>query len=352
LSEVVGLGNGVDTINVTNGLSTFTLSGSYSMATNGSLVGAQINIASVAYHIASVTSGTTGTLTAVYTGTTNSAAAVNIPSGQGTGTWLLAYKASDGSCAVWNTYAGTIAATGSFASGTLDSGCYGMYLHDSRGYEDMVYTEVSGASTGVNCGYTSNFWKVGTLHDVACTGTVTGGSSLCAGHEAHGYHDGIFTNNPNFFKMAPENANSTTPFAPFGSNPPGGRAVNCEDHFSWNNATKGDTEPLVGSTANDNYSASSTGSSWTAPGQNENYILTQAGTMIRPGHNFILGPGNGVGCGSTDVGPFDYYFNAGQAIGAISQDGRLWVFSSSMLGQLGTDVDSHTREDDFVVKLQ
>jgi hypothetical protein len=74
--------------------------------------------------------------------------------------------------------------------------------------------------------------------------------------------------------------------------------------------------------------------------------------MIRPGHNFILGPGNGVGCGSTDVGPFDYYFNAGQAIGAISQDGRLWVFSSSMLGQLGTDVDSNTRADDFVVKLQ
>jgi hypothetical protein len=52
------------------------------------------------------------------------------------------------------------------------------------------------------------------------------------------------------------------------------------------------------------------------------------------------------------VGPFDYYFNAGQAIGAISQDGRLWVFSSSMLGQLGTDVDSNTRADDFVVKLQ
>jgi hypothetical protein len=306
----------------------------------------------VAYHIASVTSGTTGTLTAVYTGTTNSAAAVNIPSGQGTGTWLLAYKASDGSCAVWNTYAGAIAATGSFASGTLDSGCHGMYLHDSRGYEDMVYSEVSGASTGVNCGYTSNFWKVGTLHDVACTGTVSGGSSLCAGHEAHGYHDGVFTNNPGFFKMTPENANSSTPFASFGSNPPSGGAVNCEDHFSWNQATLGDTQPIVGSSANNNYSTSGTGSSWTAPGQNENWILTQSGTMIRPGHNFILGPGNSAGCGTTNVGPFDYYFNAGQSIGAVSQDGRLWVFNSSMLGQLGIDVDGNTRADDFVLELQ
>jgi len=360
-SEVAGLNSGTDTISVTNGSAAFSVSGSYALATNGSLVGAVIKIGSplVAYTIASVGSSTTGTLTAVYTGTTNSAAAVAIPGGQGTGTWVLAYKQSDGSCAVWNTYAGTIAATGSFASGTLDSGCHGMYIHDLRGYEDMVYDEVSGASTGVNCGYASQFWKVGTTHGVSCTGTVTGGANLCEGHEAHGYHDGVFTSNPSFIKFAPENASSSTPFAPFGSNPPSGGAVNCEDHFSWNQATNGDTQSIVGSSANNNYGAvtgscanPSAGSCWTAPGMNENYILTQSGTMIRPGHNFILGPGNGVGCGTADVGPFDYYFNASEAIGAISQDGRLWVFNSSMLGQLGTDVDGNTRADDFVLELQ
>jgi hypothetical protein len=76
------------------------------------------------------------------------------------------------------------------------------------------------------------------------------------------------------------------------------------------------------------------------------------GTFKRFGHNFILGPNNTAGCGTTNVGPFDTYFTAQNAIGITSQDGRLWVWSSSMLGQLGTDVDGGTRADDFVQLLQ
>jgi hypothetical protein len=62
--------------------------------------------------------------------------------------------------------------------------------------------------------------------------------------------------------------------------------------------------------------------------------------------------GNSAGCGTTNAGPFDFYFNGEEAIGTVSQDGRLWVFNSSMLGQLGLDVDGNTRQDDFVVELQ
>jgi hypothetical protein len=55
-----------------------------------------------------------------------------------------------------------------------------------------------------------------------------------------------------------------------------------------------------------------------------------------------------VGCGTNDVGPFDAYFTAQYAIGAVSQDGRLFSFNSNMLG---TDNENNTRADVFVYYL-
>lgn len=338
LTVTGGSGSGA-TVNVTRGL-----------LTDGSLTNAIIKLGTAdpqaSYTILSNTS-TTVTLSSGYTGTDcQTSCPANIPNGQGTGVYIVAYDKNNGSCSVYNTYTGQVKSTGStFETGPIDSGCHGMYIHDGFLMRDGEYGQWSGASTGTNCGNTSNFWETGTTHAVSCTGTTNTGEPLCAGHNAFGYHNEVAIANPSFYNFPPENADNT------GVSPFGAINGNCENHFSWRNATSGDTEPVIGSSANNNYSTSSSVSSWNSPGQNEVYALTQNGTLIRFGHNFVLGPGNGVGCGTNDVGPFDAYFTAQYAIGAVSQDGRLFSFNSSMLGQLSTDSDGNTRADVFVYYL-
>jgi hypothetical protein len=318
------------------------------LLTDGSLANAVIKLGTsqTSYTISTNTASSV-TLTSGYNGTDcTTSCAATVPSGQGTGVYIIAVNMQNGNCSVYNTYTGQVNSTGSYQTGSIDSGCHNMHIHDGFLMRDGIYGQWSGASTGISCGNTSNFWQTGTTHAVSCTGVNTQGGGICGGHETFGYHNETSINNPNFQNFDPANANSNVPFPIFGSVP-----GSCENHFSWRNATSGDTEPIILSTANNNYSTSSSGSSWIYPGQNEVDALTQGGTLIRFGHNFILGPGNNAGCGTSNIGPFDYYFTAQYAIGSVSQDGRLFSFSSSMLGQLGQDADSHTRSDLFVYYL-
>jgi hypothetical protein len=350
LSTVTGVPAGVDSISVTRGSNAFTISGSSSLPTDGSWINASLTIAGITntYTITSIGSGgMSGTMSPAYSGTTNSAASLSIPGGQGTGVYEVAIQLSPAAAANYNVYTGTVLATGAWSGGTIDSGCSAMHIHDSFMFTDGQYVQISGSNTGVNCGDTSNFWQIGTTHAVSCTAKQSFGGPLCAGHNAFGYHNEVAINNPHFFNFDPADASSTTPIPTFGT-----IDGNCENHFSWRNATAGDTQPIIASSANPNYSSSHSTSSWTYPGQNENVAAMSDGTFKRFGHNFILGPNNTAGCGTTNVGPFDTYFTAQNAIGITSQDGRLWVWSSSMLGQLGTDVDGGTRADDFVQLLQ
>jgi hypothetical protein len=199
------------------------------------------------YTILSNTS-TTVTVSSGYSGADCSISCpANIPNGQGTGTYIVAYDKNNGSCSVYNTYTGQVNSTGStFETGPIDSGCHGMRIHDGFLMRDGIYGQWSGASTGTNCGNTSNFWETGTTHAVSCTGTANTGEPLCAGHNPFGYHNEVAIVNPSFYNFPPENAGHT------GVSPFGAISGNCEDHFSWRNATSGDTEPIIGSSANNN----------------------------------------------------------------------------------------------------
>ena len=349
LSNVTGIKAGIDTISVTNGSNAFTISGP-ALPTDGSMLGAYLTIAGVTntYTITSLASrGTSGTMSPVYSGTTNAAASLSIPGGQGSAVYEVAIQLSPAAAAIYNVFTGIVATSGAWSGGPIDSGCYAMHVHDSFIFTDGQYVQISGASTGVNCGGTSNFWQLGTTHAVSCTGKNASGAPLCGGHNAFGYHNEVGISNPHFSNFDPANASSVSPLPTFGT-----IQGNCETHFSWRNATSGDTEPVIGSSANPNFSSSRSASSWAYPGQNENFALMSDGTLKRFAHNFILGPDNTAGCGTTNVGPFDTYFTAQNAIGITSQDGRFWVWNSSMLGQLGTDRDGGTRADLFVQLLQ
>jgi hypothetical protein len=357
-SAVKPINAGVDTGSVTHGSTAFTLAGPTALLTNGADVYAQIKINGVIYTIATVNSGgMSGTLTTTYAGTTGSGLSIAVLGGQGAGIYLIVVQISPAACQVVNVYTGTSVGTGAWASsgtGTL-SACAGMRIHDTQTGLDGTYLATAGASTGIGCGTGDVFLHVGTVTNVPCTATTTGGESLCGGHEAFGYHNQTTISNPNLFEFAPQNANSGTPFSSYGSVPASGATANCQTHFSWKNATSGDTEPIVWESDNNNYSTSATTSTWGYPTMNEVGAAFSSGTLRRFGHNFILGPGNASGCGTTNIGPFDNLanlFEGADGIGVVSQDGRMWAFPSSMLGQLGKDVKGYTRMDVFVYLLQ
>jgi Bacterial Ig-like domain (group 2) len=357
ISVVKPLAAGVDTAAVTNGSNAFTLSGPTALLTNGSDVYAQIKFnGGATYTIATIAAGgMSGTLTTNYAGATGSGLSVAVIGGQGSGIYLVMVQISPAACQVINTYTGASLGAGAWAStatGTLST-CTGMRVHDTTINDDGTYLATAGASTGIGCGVGEIFQQIGTLTAVACTGTIVGGGNLCGGHDTFGFHNHQTISNPELFEFAPQNASSATPFSSYGSVPPGFPA-NCENHFSWRNATSGDTQPIIVESAQNNFSTSGTTSTWGYPTMNEVLALSSSGGIRRFFHNFILGPGNAAGCGTTNIGPFDSnsLFETQDGIGNVSQDGRLWAFPSSMLGQLGIDAKGLTRTDLFVGLLQ
>jgi hypothetical protein len=360
LSNVQSIGSGAGyTTALTNGATAFSMV-SGTLPTNGSLVDALavLNGINNTYTITSVNgSGTAGTITPAWSGTNGTYSFV-VNGGQGTGVHEFAVQGSwsgtpgassfaPAAAAIYNTYTGMVTASGSATGGAIDSTCTGAHIHDSFGFSGTAYVQISGASTGVNCGNTSIFWNALTTHVVPCTGTTTTGGALCGGHNAFGRNYETGVNNPNYYYFLPANANSVTPYAPFQ-----GAGGGCENHFSWRNDNATDTAAIILASGNNNYGTSGSSSTWTAPYYNEIDALPISGAApIRFAHSFILGPGNGVGCGTINVGPFDPYFTAQYAIGVTSQDGRLFEWSSSMLGNLGTDSAAATRADIFVMAM-
>jgi hypothetical protein len=345
------------TANLTNGSVSFTMA-ACTLPTDGSLVDAAVILGGVNNVYTIIANNAGGGTVAPSWGGANGTFSFVVNGGQGTGLHEFAVHGSwsggvgtgtftPAGAAVYNTYTGSVAASGTASGGTIDSSCRNAHIHDSFGFTGTAYVQISGASTGTNCGDTSIFWNALTNHIVPCTGQTTSSGPLCAGHNTFGRQYEVAVNNPNYYYFLPANAASLTAFPSF-SNATGG----CENHFTWRHANATDTNPVILASANNNYSTSALSSTWTVPYYNEIDALPVNGaTPIRFAHSFILGPGNAAGCGTTNVGPFDAYFTAQNAIGITSQDGRLFEWSSSMLGNLGTDSAAATRADIFVIAL-
>jgi hypothetical protein len=294
--------------------------------------------------------------------------------GQNTGNFMvfLDTTSSPNTCVVYNTgdpaHGSTTAPFGTQTcsgpncpTGSFTPGCQ-FTIHDVFSLQNAAsgsgYVPLStgGQTTGATCVTNKPVWQPYGPGLVQCSVTGTIGGKVCTGgHYSTGYNNISIANNPYLFSFPAANAASGTPLAPFAT-----LNGNCENHFSNSNADVLDSNPIVSSSANNNFSSSSSGSSWTLSGQNEvNIVFPSAigmrlgGTILRVTHNFILGPGNGVGCGNANVGPFDSNanFSAQYAIGDVTQDGSFFWWSSSMLGQLGTDTNGNTASAIFGVRL-
>jgi len=252
--------------------------------------------------------------------------------GQGTGVYVVAYKAGSG-CSTLNTQTGQVGG---------DWGEKGTIIIPDRWTVHNVKISKDGnwlvvATNGClssSCLHGPYFWQIGTTNVYDC-----GEGGLCDGHWTEGYSHWVNNNNTPYTNQVmrlfgqPSSAASLTHSFPVG-------LTGIDQHQSWNNVDPGDSVPFASST-------------WTqttpfpAPWYNEIIAVAAdgSGTTWRFAHSFITANSQS--------------FSTQYAIGSISQDGKFFIFSSDWMGTLGSESGAKTctvgtdcRGDVFVVELR
>lgn len=267
----------------------------------------------------------------------------NKQGGQGTATDVMVYDASSHQCYRYDT---------AHARLCTSAGCAPMSLPDEFTVHE-VYLSLNGKYLRVGVSYcisggcsktsTSHpyFWEVGTTNVTRC---YSGGGANCTGHMVEGYahiyndvgwpHSGkrSFTD-PLSYTLV----NSTPTLSPM-----------TDQHYSNNAADANDTHPYWVTNVQNIHKAfggagcNTSGNIYlgcTFPGPlfGEIFGITQRGNYIRTAHTYNSGASNN--------------FNCQETIGAVSQTGRFFAWSSDWLTTLGKDNNNYNRCDVFIVNL-
>jgi Putative Ig domain len=322
LSGVQGIASGIDTVSVTRGSNAFTVSGSTALRTDGSLSNAQILIAGVTYAIASVSSGgLSGTLTQNYAGASGSRLAMQVPSDQGTGMDVVAYKVGSG-CVHLNT--GTGAITGDFGATGTASTSDRFYIHGVRITPDGSYAVISTARcvAGYSCNTTLGYiWTIGTTTVVP----MCASPNDCGGHAVDGFTH-IANNGASFPQLDTRlYGDSVMPMRVIPST--AWPLTNCgvssliDTHLSWQDVDALDTYPLLVSTTAFGASAQTPGS-YNCPLIDEVFAVDPTnGTIYRFAHTLITG--------------LSWNYGLQNGLGQMSDDGQYFMFGSDWNGTLG-----------------
>ena len=256
--------------------------------------------------------------------------------GQGGVGALYAAAITPNGCQVLNTSTGVITSTGSLPSGTV-SGWVGMTdangftIHNARmaknGSYMVVVPTVSSCSA---CGSDNFFWQIGTTNVVR--NTTSSGGHFTEGNNH--WINAVFGGN---FKIRLFSSLSTA--STVVPTPPSGIVQVFDNHFGWEPGPN-DTNPFCGTSYTTNVPVPN------APWYNEVMCVDPgSGTTYRFAHTFTTAK--------------SHRFNDLQAIGAVSQDGRFYMWSSDWMGTLGSESGASTctvgvdcRGDVFVVELQ
>lgn len=322
LSGVQNIALGVDTISVTQGSNAFTISGPTALRTDGSLANVQIHIDSVIYAIAKVNSGgMSGTLTQTYAGVSGSKLNMNIPSDQGTGMDVVAYKVGSG-CVHFNTGTGVI--TGDFGSTGTATTSDRFYIHGVRVTPDgsAAIISTSKCVPGYSCNTTLGYmWTIGTTTVVP----LCAPPNDCGGHPADGFSH--IANSGAAFPQTDTRlyGNSVLPtrLIPSAVWP----LTNCgistlmDTHLSWQDVDPLDSYPIVITSMAFGASAQTPGS-YNCPLINEVFAIDPTnGTTYRFAHTLITGLS------------WNYVLKNG--IGQMTDDGEYYMFGSDWNGSLG-----------------
>lgn len=328
------------------------------------------------------------------------ASGFSISGGQGTGVRVAAYRVGSG-CSTLDTSTGAV--TGDWGStGTATMPVASFTVHNQKLSKDGKYLIITCTDSGSGCAGSPFFWQIGTLN-VSTSGSDDGG------HYTEGYSTWVNGNNTPAAQMKARSF-ATHGAAAIISSFPAGVAYPFDLHAGWNNVDALDTNPFL-MTAYQPYSTgpfkgavaglvsvSGTAVTWTsghvfdtgwtgsiqiggasytisavpsttsitlsasAPtSASTSFTYSATGYFAWPGEILSVSPVTGVvhrfgQCLST--GTDAHIFDAEFCIGSVSQDGKLFAFTSNWLGTLGSSAGATScvstttcRSDDFVIAL-
>ncbi|HEY6339542.1 MAG TPA: putative Ig domain-containing protein [Candidatus Sulfotelmatobacter sp.] len=254
--------------------------------------------------------------------------------GQGTGTYVVAYKAGSG-CSMLNTRTGQVQGDWG-ASGTINMPDR-WTIHNAKLSKDgnWMVIATTGHCTSSHCSKGPYFWQIGTTNVVSC-----GNGGSCGGHWTEGYSHWENNDNSPISNQVIRAFADVKAVSDLTSDFPSGLAAPLDQHQSWNNVDPADSLPFFSTTC-------TTTRTFPAPWYNEIIAIAAdgSGTTWRFAHSFITARSQ--------------TFSTENGIGAVSQDGKFFVFSSDWMGKLGSLNGSTTcriggdcRGDVFVVELR
>jgi hypothetical protein len=332
LSNVTQLSPGIDTINLTNGSTAFTITGSTALDTTGTLANALLTINGVfgTYAMAAGNATTSGNLTTPWTGSTGNYS-FSIPVDQSTGEDVLIWHAvatsqAPAGCVHLNTGSGMV--TGDFGYQGVVTGTTDRFtMHGSRldpsGLGVFMSTDncVPPACTNPSpMGYHYNI-LTGELDNLCAYSS----SNRCGGHQASGFNN-IVNQGGSFGQTEIRNWGSQTAYTELTDNPPL-PVTNCtipspvDSHGSWNDVDMADSYPTFWTTEWILGAADPIGS-YLCPLENEGFAPESNGTLFRFVHT--------VGTGQSTL------YSVQNTLHYMTDDGSGDLFNSDWGGTLGT----------------
>lgn len=268
----------------------------------------------------------------------------NKAGGQNTATDIVVYDAPSGQCYRYDTAHGKLCTNTGCAPMSLpdEFTIHEVYMSLDGKYLRILFTKCMSGGCTQGIGGNPYFWEIGTTNVTRCyTSAHTAG---CTGHMVEGFSH-LYNS-----EIWPEaNKRSfTDPLSYTLLNSGPDLTPPTESHLSNNAADSSDTHPVwltnvqnihkkFGGAGCNTSGNIYEGCTFPGPLYGEIFGITQGGNYIRAAHSYNTGS-------SAD-------FNCQNTIGAVSQSGRFFAWTSDWMTTLGKDNNGHYRCDVFIVDL-
>jgi hypothetical protein len=268
----------------------------------------------------------------------------NQKGGQDTGTDIVVYDAPSGQCYHYDTAQGRLCTSSGCAPMSLpdEYKIHEVYMSLDGKYLRIAFSTCTAGGCFQGSGSNPYFWQIGTTNVTRCYTSLH--TANCSGHMVEGYTH-IYN-----ASMWPQTAKRafTDPLSYTMINPSPTLTPNTDEHYSNNAADPYDTHPFwvtniqnvhttFGGRGCNTSGNVYLGCTFPGPLFGEVYGIRQNGGYIRAAHTYNTGSST--------------YFNCSNSIGAVSQTGRFFAFSSDWLNTLGKDNTNMPRCDVFIVNL-
>jgi hypothetical protein len=264
--------------------------------------------------------------------------------GQDTGTDIAVYDAPTGQCYRYDAaHARLCTSTGCAPMSVFDEfTIHEVYMSLDGNYLRIVFGKC--IKGGCTQGTSSNpyFWEIGTTNVTRCY--TSAHTANCSGHMVEGYKH--IYNAIGWPVTSRRSFTDPLSYAVINSSPT--LTPSTDSHYSNNAADPNDTHPFwvtnvqnvrttFGGAGCNKTGNLYQGCTFPGPLYGEVFGITQGGDYIRVAHTYNSGS--------------SYYFNCANTIGAVSQTGKFFAWTSDWLTTLGKDSNNRYRCDVFVVKL-